>query len=233
MKKNFAIFALIVAVIALTVTLVMEKKDATTVTTTEVTTTEESTTEPVTTEVTTEETTTEVTSVEDTTAEETTEALSEKETQIYENLELFKEIRVLASELPFVVSGVDAIESVKLYIPRQPIGDEDVWENTYIDIECTGKSEKVAIKFEPSRGICTGNLVPKNEMIHSNLTYVYIDGEYSQNYTFDKDGEMVIFMNFSEGVSEIKISNRSANPIFEGVIDGEDVVVNDIIVHFN
>lgn len=228
MKKNFAIFALIVAVIALTVTLVMEKKDTTTVTTTEVTTTEESTTEP----VTTEETTTEVTSVEDTTAEETTEALSEKETQIYENLELFKEIRVLASELPFVVSGVDSIENVKLYIPRQPIGDEDVWENSYVVVECDGESENIAIKFDPANGIYTGNIVPKNEMIHSNLTYLYINGEYSQNYTYKKDGEMIIFTDFSEGTTEIKICNRSANPIFEGKIDGEDVVVNDIIIQF-
>lgn len=230
MKKNISIVALIFAVIALTIALVSEKKDDVEVTTTEITTIESTTIEEITTE---EPTTEESTSVVETTKKETTENISEKETQIYEDLELFKEIKVLPSELPFVVSGVDSIECVKLYIPRQSIGDEDVWENTYILIECLGNSEKVAIKFKPDEGIYTGNLVSKNEMIHSNLTYVYINGKYSQDYTFDKDGEMVIFTNFSEGVSEIKISNRSANPIFEGTIDGEDVVANDIIVRFD
>ena len=69
-------------------------------------------------------------------------------------------------------------------------------------------------------------------MVHSNLTYLYLDGKYSQEYTFDKDGEMLIFKDFSEGTTEIKISNRSANCIFEGKIDGEDVVVNDIVIKF-
>lgn len=229
MKKNISIIALILAVIALTIALVNEKKDDVEVTTTEITTTETTTFEETTTE---EPTTEESTSVEETTTEEVTEDISEKETQIYENLELFKEIKILSSELPFVISGVDSIETVKMYIPREPIGDEDVWENTYIDVECFGEAEKIAIKFNPEDGIHTGNIVPKNEMIHSNLTYLYIDGEYSQDYTLDKDGEMVIFTDFSEGINRIKISNRSANPIFEGKIDGEDVVVNDIIIRF-
>lgn len=231
MKKNFAISALVFIVIALAVTLVFEKREAQEVTTTEITTTETTTIEETTTEEsTTEETTTEeITSIEETTSED----ISEKETQIYENLELFKEIKVLTSELPFVISGVDSIETVKMHIPRQPIGDEDVWENTYIEIECLGKAENVAIKFDPANGIYTGNIVPKNEMLHSNLTYLYINGEYSQNYTYKKDGEMIILTDFSEGTTEIKICNRSANPIFEGKIDGEDVIVNDIIIRFN
>lgn len=215
MKNNISIVALILAVLALTIALMNEKRDNAEVATTEIT-TREAITEEIAAETITNGMTSDITAVE--------------ETELYENSELFEEIEISPSDLPFIVS-VDSIKTVKMYIPRQPIGDEDVWENTYIDIECTGKSEKIAIKFDSKNGILTGNIIPQEEMIPANFTYIYLDGKYSQDYILDRDGTMLIFAEFPENLSEIEIFNRSSTPIFVGKIDGKDVVVNDIFIH--
>lgn len=220
MKKNFPIIA-IVAIIIVCISVVLVNST----TSAEEKTTEETTIVETTAETITKTETVEIT-METTTSEKTTKA---ETTQIYENTELFKEVRVLSSELPFVISGVDAVEVVKLYIPREHIGDEDVWENAYIVVEAVGKADKLALKFNKTDGMY-GNLVPQQEQMISNLTFVYCDGNYSEEYELDKDGDILIFKNFNGGCKSIKIHNRSAFPIFEGKIANENVVVNDIII---
>lgn len=220
MKKNFPIIAIVAIIIVCIVVLVNSTTSA------EEKTTEETTIVETTAETITKTETVEIT-METTTSEKTTKA---ETTQIYENTELFKEVRVLSSELPFVISGVDAVEVVKLYIPREHIGDEDVWENAYIVVEAEGQANKLALKFNKADGMYVGNLVSKQEQMISNLTFVYCDGNYSEEYEVDEDGDILTLKNFNGGCKSIKIHNRSAFPIFEGKIANENVVVNDIII---
>ena len=116
-----------------------------------------------------------------------------------------------------------------MYVPTEERGDSDVWDNSYLVIEHRMDSE-VIIKLDKADGIEIGNIVPMEEMEISNLTFVYLDGKYSQDYTMDRDGDMIILKDFPEGVEEIHIKNRSSNPIYKGVISGEKVYVNDIII---
>ena len=185
---------------------------------------------------TTAETTTEV---EETTAElETTTEAEETTTKVdikpettkrYENPLYFKEVGLISSELPFNFGYPNAVGKVNMYVPTEERGDSDVWDNTYIVVEHHRNSE-VILKLDKADGIITGNIVPMEEMINGNLTFIYFDGEYSQDYKMDRDGDMIILKDFPEGIEEIRISNRSTNPIYEGVISGEKVYVNDIII---
>ena len=204
MKKNtLAIIAIIVAVIALVVAVTDKDSSNTTVLTTQET----------------------VKVSEETEADITT--LFEEGTELYKNSELFKEIEISDSDLPFDVEGIN-IKTAKLYIPLQHIGDEDVWENSYIVIECDRTSKNVCCKFE-GKGIHTGNIVAKEDI---NLTAIYIDGRYSENYSIGKDGKMVYISNFPSDAKEVGINNKSAFPIFSGEIAGEDVVVDNITIKF-
>lgn len=150
-------------------------------------------------------------------------------TERYENPELYRQVGVLASKLPFSFGHPDAVGRVSMYVPTEERGDADVWDNAYIEVE-HHKDSEVIVKFNKDDGIITGNIVPKEEMEIANLTFVYLDGKYSQEYTMDRDGDIVIFKHFLENVKEIHISNRSVNPIYEGEISGENVYVNDIII---
>ena len=162
------------------------------------------------------------------TTKDDTISSEKEETEIYQNPELFKEVEILDSELPFDIEGID-IKTAKLFIPLQHIGTEDVWENSYIVIECDRTSENVCCKFEPSNGIHTGNIVAKEDI---NLTAIYIDGIYSENYNFGRDGKMIYINNFPSNAKKVEINNKSSFPIFSGEIAGEDVVVDNITLKF-
>jgi len=151
-------------------------------------------------------------------------------TERYENPELYRQVGVLASKLPFSFGFPNEVGRVCMYVPTEDRGDSDVWDNAYIEVEHHRGSEDVIIKLDKADGIITGNIVPKEEMEISNLTFIYLDGKYSQDYIMDRDGDMIIFKDFPADVEEIHISNRSVNPIYEGEISGENVYVNDIII---
>ena len=174
--------------------------------------------------VTVEETTTEV---EETTTE--VKIKPEEKVERYEDSALYRQVGVLSSKLPFSFGYQDAVGRVCMYVPTEERGDSDVWDNSYLVIEHRMDSE-VIIKLDKADGIEIGNIVPMEEMEISNLTFVYLDGKYSQDYTMDRDGDMIILKDFPEGVEEIHIKNRSSNPIYKGVISGEKVYVNDIII---
>lgn len=180
--------------------------------------TDEPTTEATTEEV---ETTTEV--------EETTEVeVVETTTGRYEDPALFKKVELSPSDLPFKFGYADAVGKVYMYIPTGENGDADVWDNTYIVVEHQ-KEKPVSLKLDKADGINTGNIIPKKEMESANWTFFYFDGEYSQEYTMDRDGDMLIFKDFPEA-KKIKMKNRSPMPIYVGEIAGESVSVNTIIV---
>ena len=151
-------------------------------------------------------------------------------TERYENPELYRQVGVLASKLPFSFGFPNEVGRVCMYVPTEDRGDSDVWDNAYIEVEHHRGSEDVIIKLDKADGIITGNIVPKEEMEISNLTFIYLDGKYSQDYAMECDGDMIILKDFPEGVEEIHISNRSANSIFIGEISGEKVYINDIII---
>ena len=177
-----------------------------------------------------EETTAEV---EETTTETevTTSKVKNEEPERYENPFYFKKVQLTSSELPFNFGYPNAVGEVNMYVPQENvISSEDTWENTYVVVE-HHKNSEVIIKLDKADGIITGNIVPKEEMEISNLTFVYLDGKLSQEYTMDRDGDMIILKDFPEGVKEIHIKNRSSNPIYVGEISQENVYISDIIIN--
>lgn len=161
--------------------------------------------------------------------EETTKTIKLERTPEYEDPSLYRKVELVYSEIPFELAFPAAVGDVKMYIPTEVRGEDLVCDNTYIVVEHHRNSE-VILKLNKADGIITGNIVPMEEMINANLTFVYFDGEYSQDYTFDRDGDIIILKDFPTNVEEIHIRNRSTNSIYSGEISGKNVYVNDIII---
>lgn len=152
-----------------------------------------------------------------------------KTTERYEDASLYRQVGMLPSKLPFAFGYPDAVRRACMYVPTEERGDSDVWDNAYILVE-HHKDYPVILKLNEADGIEIGNIVAMEQMTNANLTFVYLDGKYSQEYTMSRDGNMIILDGFPEGVKEIQIHNRSTNSIYEGEISSEKVYINDIII---
>lgn len=152
---------------------------------------------------------------------ETTEGVyMEEETEANDD---FREIEISASELPFHFGYSNAVGKVKLYVPKDPNGI------AYIEVEHDNEYP-VILKLDEDDGISIGNIIAQKEMFSANWTFVYFDEIYSEKYTIDRDGDMLIFKDFPDDVKEISIKNRQSMPIYYGEIAGYTVSLNKIII---
>ena len=135
----------------------------------------------------------------------------------------FKEIEISASELPFHFGYSKAVGDVKLYVPNDSNGI------SYIEVE-HDDTYPVILKLDQKDGIIIDNIIAQKEMFSANWTFVYFDDIYSEKYTIDRDGNMLIFKDFPDDVGKISIKNREPMPIFVGEIAGESVSVHKIII---